>query len=1165
MQVIATKNKMKSFLKHFLIAFIMVFFVNFLNGQNNTFVRSKIFYIDSSVIKLDTLSVIPGSLLIEGVDPSLYQLNCIDATIHILDSNLMGKNLFCTYKVINIDFSKKYFHKSDQIVTQKGVVYTPQILNISNSWLNSYHEEVHLESNGAITRGFSVGNNQDFVLNSALNLQLKGFLAPDIEIKANITDKNVPIQPEGNTQNIQEFDKIFITIDYKKKWQLQAGDIEIESPKSHFLILSKKVLGMQISTQNPINLKSTLSNTVGGGVSKGKYYRQKLQITNGRQGPYKLTGNLPNATIVILSGSERVFVDNQLLTRGLDNDYTIDYNIGEITFTSKIMITSEKEIHVEYEYSDLSYAKYTLFSFNEFKSEKNAKWSLRVHFFHEQDLPNRSIQPTLTDSMKLFMSHLNNETLALYPSVDTSSFYPNEILYIKKDTLVNEVQFEIYEHTVQQNGSLFRLSFSYVGQNKGNYKLLSSGSNGRVFYWIAPIQDSPQGDYEPVIQIQTPQRVQVGTIGADYQISKSLKFSSEFAFSNSDKNLFSTLDNKNNAGFAYNFNLAHHKTFLKKDTTQKSWVSSSFLGYEYIHRNFKQVESHRNVEFSKDYNLQNVDLISSGQHLFTLNSKLSNDTFGEIQIQSNVYTIEKQMFAFRNMLTTSLKWRSLQFKTNTSFLVNNDSIIQSDYLRSLNQISKSFKRFDIGFSERFELNRFKHVPTDTFVANSFKYQEAAIFLKNSDSTHYTYLFQVKNVISEKVSKNQFYTNEIANEAHSSFEFTPFRNNILKGTATFRNNHLYDTLGSSFEENFFLAGINYNASFFKNFITLSSFYEAGSGMEQKKIFTFIKIATGQGTHVWFDYNQNGVEEINEFEISAFQNEANYVQVWITSNEYMNTFNTQFYQSIQIRPAQLWKNKTGILKFFSRFQNSAVLRMNQKNTHKNFESAINPFNIDYKDTSIVHSQVNITNHLSFNNQSQIWGMEYFFKLNQTKNVVYYGPEGVNYKSHEFLIKGRPQKKLLLKLSYTISQKNLFSDYFESKNYILNSNMIKSEMQFIFSNTFHMNLTYIFKDKINKLGIEKVKSNEIELDLNYRIVQKGVLQLKLKYANIQENMTILDNLGYDMLEGQSNGNNGICTLSYQTQINDYLIVDFQYNGRVSETQKTVHNGSLQLKVLF
>ena len=1165
MQVIATKNKMKYFLKHFLIAFIMVFFVNFLNGQNNTFIRSKIFYIDSSVIKIDTLSVIPGSLIIEDVNPSQYQLSCIDATIHFIDSNLIGKNVTCSYKVINIDFSKKYFNKSNPIITQKGAVYTPQLLNISNSWLNTYNEEVNLETNGAITRGFSIGNNQDFVLNSALNLQLKGFLAPEIEIKANITDKNVPIQPEGNTKNIQEFDKIFITIDYKKKWQLQAGDIEIETPKSYFLQLSKKILGMQISAKNSFNPNSTLSNNFGGGVSKGKYYKQKLEISNGRQGPYKLTGNIPNATIIILSGSERVYVDNQLLTRGMENDYTIDYNIGEITFTSKIMITSEKEIHVEYEYSDLSYAKYTLFSFNEFKSEKYSKWSLRVHFFHEQDLSNKSIQPVLTDSMKLFMSHLNDETVALYPSIDTSSFYPNEILYHRKDTVVNDLQFQIYEHSTEQEESLFRLSFSYLGQNKGNYKLLSSGSNGRVFYWIAPLNDIPQGDYEPVLQIQTPKKLQVGIIGADYQLSKSLKISSEFAFSNSDKNLFSPIDNKNNIGVAYNFNVAHQKTFFKSDTAKKSWISSSILGYEFLHKNFKQVESLRNVEFNKDYNLQNIDLITSGQHLVTLNSKLSNESFGETQFQSNLLNIENQRLAFRNLLTASLKWKTFQWKTNTSFLINNDSLIHSNYLRTLNQLSKTFKKFEIGLIERFELNKFLHLPTDTLVANSFKYQEASIFFKNNDSTKVKYLFQIKNVISEKIFKNQFYTSEVANEAHSSFEFSPFTNNVLKGTATFRNNHTFDTLGASFEENFFLAGINYNANFLNNFLSLSSFYEAGSGMEQKKIFTYIKVATGQGTHVWIDYNQNGLEEINEFEIAAFQNEADYIQVWITSNEYINTFNTQFYQLIQLRPSQLWKNKTRFLHFLSRFNNTAVLRINQKNVLKNFGSAINPFYINYKDTAIVNSQVNITNHLSFNNQSQLWGIDYFFKLNQNKSIVYYGPEGVKYKSHDFTIKGRPVKKLLLKFTYSLSNKELFSDYFDSKNYFLNSKVLKTEIQYTFSNAFNINLTYYFKFKKNTLGLEKVKSNEIELDVNYRIVQKGALFLKLKYINLSENIPILNNLGYDMLEGQSSGNNAIWMLSYQTQINDYLMVDFQYNGRVNESQKPIHNGSLQLKVLF
>lgn len=1156
---------MNYFKKLFFIAFQMLFFTLLLNGQTHSYVRSIYFFVDSSSVKLDSLSIVPGSVTISDCSSDQFKVDYINATIDFLDSSLIGKQLFCSYKVFNIDFSKKYFNKSNQLILQKGKVYTPQVLNINNNWLSSYNDESKLETNGAISRGFSIGNNQDFVLNSSLNLQLTGFLAPDIEIKANITDKNIPIQPEGNTRNIQDFDKIFITIDFKKKWQIQAGDIEILKPNSYFLVLSKKILGMELQTQNNWNQQFQLSNKVGGGVSKGKYCKQKLSIVNGRQGPYKLNGNVQNATIVILSGSERVYVDNKLLIRGLDNDYTIDYNMGEITFTSKILITSEKEIHIEYEYSDLSYSKYTIYSFNEFKSEKSSKLTLKANFFHEQDLTNRSIQPTLTDSMKLFMSQLNNETVALYPSIDTSSFYPNEILYFKKDSLVNDTHYTIYEYTTNQNVTLYRLTFSFLGMNKGNYKLKTSGANGRVFFWIAPLNGIPQGDYEPVIQLQTPQRAQVGTIGAEYEISKSLKVSSEFAFSNSDQNLFSSLDNKNNLGFAYSFNVNHQKWISSKDTVSPKWQTSTHLGYEYIHKNFKLIESHRNIEFNKDYNLNEGFIKQSWEQMVTFTTKLLNEKKGEAQYQSNIYSIEKQLFAFRNLLNTSLNWNSFNFKTNSSFLINNDSLNKSKYLRTINQLSKTFKKIEIGLYERYEINQFIYVPQDTLVANSFKYNETAIFFKNNDSLRYKYMVQFKNIISDRVHNNNFIRDQIAYEAQTSFEFTPFKNNTVKGNATFRNNHIFDSSGSSKEENFFIGSIDYNARFLKNLISFSTFYEAGSGMEQKKIFTFLKVATGQGTHIWIDYNNNGIEEINEFEISAFQNEADYIKIWITSNEYVNTFNTQLYQVLQIRPSQIWKNKSGLLKLLSKFNNTSVLRITQKNSIPNLIKAINPFNLNATDSLIVNSNVNITNNLSFNNQSQIWGIDYYFKFNQNKTIVYYGPEGINFKSHECVLRGKPIKKLLMKGIYSHSEKNVFSEFFDSRNYSILSNFIKGEILYTYSNSINFNLSYMFRKKNNVLGQEKVKSNELEFEFNYRMVQKGALQLKVKYAYLSSNMILFGTLSYDMLEGQTIGHNGLWSIIYQTKINEYLIVDFQYNGRISESLSAIHTGSLQLKVLF
>ena len=398
-----------------------------------------------------------------------------------------------------------------------------------------------------------------------------------------------------------------------------------------------------------------------------------------------------------------------------------------------------------------------------------------------------------------------------------------------------------------------------------------------------------------------------------------------------------------------------------------------------------------------------------------------------------------------------------------------------------------------------------------------------------------------------------------------FRSTPFKNNTVKGNATFRNNHIFDSSGSSKEENFFIGSIDYNARFLKNLISFSTFYEAGSGMEQKKIFTFLKVATGQGTHIWIDYNNNGIEEINEFEISAFQNEADYIKIWITSNEYVNTFNTQLYQVLQIRPSQIWKNKSGLLKLLSKFNNTSVLRITQKNSIPNLIEAINPFNLNATDSLIVNSNVNITNNLSFNNQSQIWGIDYYFKFNQNKTIVYYGPEGINFKSHECVLRGKPIKKLLMKGIYSHSEKNVFSEFFDSRNYSILSNFIKGEILYTYSNSINFNLSYMFRKKNNVLGQEKVKSNELEFEFNYRMVQKGALQLKVKYAYLSSNMILFGTLSYDMLEGQTIGHNGLWSIIYQTKINEYLIVDFQYNGRISESLSAIHTGSLQLKVLF
>ncbi|KAA3439124.1 hypothetical protein [Rufibacter hautae] len=1020
-----------------------------------------------------------------------------------------------------------------------------------------------LNKTGSISRGVSVGNTQNVFVNSALNLQLEGKLTDEINITASITDQNIPFQPEGNTQQLQEFDRVFITLQHRL-WTVTGGDVVLRNrPLSHFLRFYKNVQGgaLEVNRGKPGWESAT---SVAASVAKGKFASENITPIESVQGPYRLRGPNGERFIIVLANSERVYLDGKLLQRGFDYDYVIDYNQAEITFTPKWIITRNSRIRVDFEYSDLNYTRSVVHASH---YQKMGKFNVYGNFYNEADNPNSPLTLNLSNDEKRLLSQIGDRLdLAAAPSGDSVRFDRNQVLYLRKDTVTASGTYPIYQFSTDSTQAYYAVSFTEVATG-GNYVLQNNTVNGRVFQWVEPVNGVPQGRYEPIRILPTPIQKQMMTLGGAWSLDEKSSVFLEVAGSKNDLNRYSNLDSRDDQGKAirvgYQLNDRNVK-FLG------DYKLRSAMTYEYTDPNFTPIDRYRDIEFDRDWSSPtNTTLARQSRiedHIFTFSVGGVKDALHFINYRISRRFRPTEVDGTQHYVEMTQKLKGLELRGNFFMLKNEQTESTSNWMRGEIGVQYPTKFFTPGYVYRFDKNRITSKLNEALLGSANYFDDHLFYVESRDTANFKYRVEYSRRVDFRPENGELGNKQTANTFNFSTSAVIKKNQQVTALITLRNIQARDSL----RETTVLSKINWTGDFLNRHLRSEMSYAIGTGRELKRQYLFVETIPGQGTHFFEDLNKDGRQDLNEFFESQPSDppyRRNFIRLFIPTDEYVIAYTNNFTYRLNSSLPRAWQNSEIKWKrIMAKFSAISFVTIDKRTTDANLRSRFNPFSLNFADTSLLSLHRSYRNTLYFNRSNPKYGVEWTFQQGLQKILLTNGTDARNNTSQQVLVRVNLTEVFSSQLNVTRAKRESASNYLTTKNFLIRSWEAMPELSYQPNPTIRFTGTYQWMNKANEQGAqEKAQFHELGTETRLSQVGKRTVTGIVKYIKI--NYTGLDTspVAFEMLNGFRAGNNLTWNLALQQRLSSGLNITFDYDGRKPQGIRTIHTGRMQVSVLF
>lgn len=1119
-------------------------------------------------------AIVPGTIQIKGntnsvISDSTYVFDWQTSIIKFLKLP-KEDSLTISYRVFPFTFAQTFQKKEKKIFNpfdDDVFLYDPSLLSLgSTKGDDNIFNISGLNYNGVFSRGVIVGSNRDLVLNSALDINIAGKISKDWGISAYITDNNIPIQPEGNTARIQQFDKVYIKLNKNEEHNITAGDYDLSDKGGYFMKYFRQMQGAAYKGNYQHKDKLSSSTNAAFAISKGKFSRNQFNGGENKQGPYRLKGNNNESFIIIIAGTERVFVNGKKLKRGIQNDYIMDYNSGDITFTPTFLITKDDRIVVEFEYAEENYFRTITYGSEEIKTKKA---SVLFQAFLEQDSKNRPIQFDITDERKKQLSELDEgNEIILVPSPQVAPFDVDRVQYKLKDTLVNGMMIDtVYEVSKDKNETLYNVRFAFLGKGNGNYEVANSPINGRIYEFKPPINGIKQGSYDPLEILIAPKRSHLYTLGGTYNPNEKMSFTYEGALSIKDNNTFSSLDNDNNIG------MGTYVKGVRNDKIGKTnpWELRTSIAHEWKQKNFKELERYRAVEFNRNWNQSNLSE-STDEHLAYAEIQAQNNKGATLGYQLTTLQKRNSFRGYENKVTLKYKKDNLSFDASIPMLFSKGEDNNTRFFRPTVEAiygPKKFTSWVVGVRGEHEFNKIMFNASDSLNKLSFANLTLRTYLNSPQDKAIEGKIEYIRRTDWLPQTTDFETVSQGNTVKTSIRLKPIKGNSLQWFFTFRNLSVLDSaLVPEPAGNTVLNRIQYNYSLPKGNVRLESNYEISSLQEPLREYVFIRVPNGQGVFAWIDQNNDGIQQQNEFISTGYLDSAKYVRVLNNFRDFIRADEVSLNVSLYAETPREWRTGTGIKKILSKFTIQSSMETRRKTQKGDNLKPFNPFSNVNNQENILFENSFYRNTLYFNRADPKYTLTYTSSINRNKTLLVNGLDSRQYAQNNFSARWSISKNLTLSPSFVYNKDLYNSQFFPENNYNIREVGMENKISILISQRTRLQINHTYKDKQNggEFGGEKATIHLLGIVYRWNKVGSFSINPEFNYVrNIFKGESTNSIKAFNLLEGLQPGNNYLWKVELEKMLSNNFILSIRYDGRKAGSNKMIHTGQAQIRALF